>query len=93
MIPPDRVFQNASGTLIKSALAFSAKVNTNTDTARERTIRNAFLFLELLSKTASPNTTGKTGRMHGDNTVKTPAMKERETKSISGNCITRANCP
>lgn len=71
-IPPERNVQNVCGMEIKAVEAFSRNVKRIIDAPSEAT---TIYGVALLRPDADePITTGNSGRMHGANTVRTPAI-------------------
>ena len=65
--------------VMNAVLAFSRRVKRKTEMPSERTITNTRFGLKL-SDTEPPTMMGKSGKMQGARTVRTPAMKEMRRK-------------
>jgi hypothetical protein len=84
-MPPEIHFHTYSGISIKRVLALRRSVKTITDIPRERMIVKAFFLLNLVvppSESVPPTITGKSGRMQGASTVRTPAINEIRRSNI-----------
>jgi hypothetical protein len=84
-IPPETHFHIDSGILIKRVLTFKSKVKIITDTPRDKMIVKAFFLFNVPIppfESEPPIITGRSGKIHGASTVRTPAINEMKSKSI-----------
>ena len=73
-IPPERYFQNSGGTMMSAVENLRRYVKRIIESARDpTTIYGVHLLLPVVEV---PMTTGRSGKIHGARTVRTPAMNE-----------------
>ena len=73
--------QNVGDTVMNAVDPLSISVKIKTETERAAMITNGRLLF-WASAIAPPRVTGSKGKMHGANTVSTPAMNEVTSKAI-----------
>jgi hypothetical protein len=80
MMLPERYFQKSGGTEMKAVEALSKNVKRIIEMPSEATTIYGVALLR--PEADDPITTGKSGRMHGANTVSTPAINAIARKVI-----------
>ncbi len=79
---PEKVDQNDCGIEMKIVVAFKSSVKSITDSESDPMTTIALLDIPFEPSSLAPITTGKSGSMHGANTVNTPAKIEMMKKII-----------